>query len=74
MVILLSIFGGISIEFFMVAAPIYFSTNSVEGSLFSTPSLPFVISCLLMIAILTEEPSLVAQMVKNLHAMQETWD
>ena len=46
MVILLSIFGGISIQFFMVATPIHFSTNSVEGSLFSTPSLPFVISCL----------------------------
>ena len=45
-VILLSIFGGISIQLFMVAVPIYFSTSSVEGSLFSTSSLPFVISCL----------------------------
>ena len=44
MVILLSIFGGISTQFFMVVVPIYFSTNS-GGSLFSTSSLPFVISC-----------------------------
>ena len=73
MVILLSIFGGISTQFFMVVVPIYFSTNSVEVPF--SPHLHYHLLSLaiLMIAILTEEPSLMAQMVKNLRAMQETW-
>ena len=41
------IFWGTSILFSRVTAPIYISTTSVQGSLFSTFSLPLVTSCLI---------------------------
>ena len=43
MVTLFLVFWGTSILFSIVAAPIYIPTNSVQGSLFSTPSSAFVI-------------------------------
>ena len=53
MVVLFLIFWGTSLLFSIVAAPIYISTNSVEGSLFSTSLPTLVIACLFMMAILT---------------------
>ena len=46
-VVLLLIFGGISLLFSIMAAPVYIPTNRAPGSLFSTPI------CCLFIAILT---------------------
>ena len=42
-VVLDVVFGGTSMLFSIVVVPIYIPTNSVGGSLFSTPSPAFVI-------------------------------
>ena len=43
MVILFLVFWGISILFCIVVTPIYIPTNSVRGSLFSTPTPAFIV-------------------------------
>ena len=59
--------------FSTVAASISIPTSSVEGSVF-TPSSAFLSLVFVLIALLTSvRASLVAQLKKNLPAMQETW-
>jgi len=59
--------------FSTVAASISIPTSSVEGSVF-TPSSAFLSLVFVLIALLTSvRASLVAQLVKNLPTIQETW-
>ena len=73
MVVLFLVFKGISILFSIVAVSIYIPTNSARGFPF-LHILPTIIVCsFLMMAILIGVASLVAQLVKSLPAMWETW-
>ena len=59
--------------FSTVAASISIPISSVEGSVF-TPSSAFLSLVFVLIALLTSvRASLVAQLVKNLPTIQETW-
>ena len=75
-VILYLVFKGIFILFSTIVAPFYIPTNSAQGFQFlcilaNTYDFYFPFLFFLIVVILNK--SLVAQMVRNLPAMQETW-